>query len=58
MAGLFEKAFLRVLNEDSFSNMVRDGKAPVSEEEVDELLELDILEPTEPDVWEMYHRDE
>ena len=36
--------------------MVRDGKAPVSAEEVDELLELDILEPTEPDVWEMYHR--
>jgi hypothetical protein len=30
--------------------------SPVSEEEVDELLELDILEPAEPDVWEMYHR--
>jgi len=56
MAGLFEKAFLRALNEDSFADMVRDGKAPVSEEEVDELLELEILEPTEPDVWEMYHR--
>ena len=56
MAGLFEKAFLRALNEDSFAEMVRDGKAPVSEEEVDELLELEILEPTEPDVWEMYHR--
>jgi hypothetical protein len=27
--------------------MVRDGKAPVSAEEVDELLELDILEPNE-----------
>ena len=28
--------------------MVRDGKAPVSaEEEIDELLELDILEPNE-----------
>ncbi len=38
MAGLFEKAFLRALNEDSFADMVRDGKAPVSEEEVDELL--------------------
>ena len=56
MAGLFEKAFLRALNEDSFADMVRDGKAPVSEEEVDELLELEILDPTEPDVWEMYHR--
>ena len=56
MAGLFEKAFLRALNEDSFAEMVRDGKAPVSQEEVDELLELEILEPTEPDVWEMYHR--
>ena len=43
-----------------FSNLclgeVGDGKAPVSAEEVGELLELDILEPTEPDVWEMYHR--
>ena len=56
MAGLFEKAFLRALNEDSFADMVRDGKAPVSAEEVDELLELEILEPTEPDGWEMYHR--
>ena len=56
MAGLFEKAFLRALNEDSFADMVSDGKAPVSEEEVDELLELEILDPTEPDVWEMYHR--
>ena len=49
MAGLFEKAFLRALNEDSFAEMVRDGKAPVPQEEVDELLELEILELTEPD---------
>ena len=56
MAGLFEKAFLKALNEETFSDMVKDGNAPVSEEEVDELIELEVLEPTEPDVWEMYHR--
>ncbi len=56
MAGLFEKAFLKALNEETFSDMTRDGTAPVSPEEVDEFLELEILDPTEPDVWEMYHR--
>jgi len=56
MAGLFEKAFLKALNEETFSDMTQKGTAPVSPEEVDELLELEILEPTEPDVWEMYHR--
>ncbi len=40
----------------TFSDMTRDGTAPVSPEEVDEFLELEILDPTEPDVWEMYHR--
>ena len=44
MSGLFEKAFLRALNEDSFAEMVRDGKAPVSEEEVDELLVPEVEE--------------
>ena len=56
MAGLFEKAFLKALNEDTFAELTSDGKAPISQEEVDELIALDILEPTEPDLWKMYHR--
>ena len=39
MAGLFEKAFLKALNEETFSDMTQKGTAPVSPEEVDELLE-------------------
>ena len=36
------------MNEETFSDKVKDGNAPVSEEEVDELIELEVLEPTEP----------
>ena len=36
--------------------MGKDGDFPVSEEDVDELIELEVLDPTELGVREMYHR--
>ena len=57
MKHTFKDFFLKSLSESSFKELERKGKEPTSPEETQELLDLEIMEPTEPDVWEMYRRD-
>lgn len=54
MKHTFKDYFLKSLSESSFKELERKGKEPTSPKETQELLDLEIMEPTEPDVWEMY----
>jgi hypothetical protein len=53
----FKDYFLKSLSESSFKELERKGTEPTSPEETQELLDLEIMEPTEADVWTMYRRD-
>ena len=57
MKNTLKDDFLKSLSESSFKELERKGKEPTSPEETQELLDFEIMEPTEPDVWEMYRRD-
>ena len=53
----FKDYFLKSLSESSFKELERKGTEPTSPEETQELLDLEIMEPTEADVWSMYRKD-
>ena len=53
----FKDYFLKSLSESSFKELERKGTEPTSPEETQELLDLEIMEPTEADVWTMCRRD-